>query len=239
VEDAIAITELFRRVPSWLVAGMLAVCATLASGSSVQGTAPDRARIQGRVRLTAAGGPAIPSGAYSARRVARPAAAASEIGNVVVFLDDVPRQPDLPAMRATIAQKDETFVPRVVAITRGSTVVFPNFDPYFHNVFSLSRDAFDLGRFPRGDQRTRTFGHAGLVKVYCHIHSHMSASIMVFDHPYFAIPSASGEFSIDDVPVGTWRVSAWHERIGASVQSVRLEAGQPATLEFALPVADR
>jgi len=62
---------------------------------------------------------------------------------------------------------------------------------------------------------------------------------MVFDHPYFAIPSAAGEFSIDDVPVGTWRVSAWHERIGASVQSVRLEAGQPATLEFALPVADR
>jgi plastocyanin len=212
----------------------------LASGSSVQGTAPQRGRIQGHVRLTAPGSAAIPSGVYPARRVSRPAGAASELSNVVVFLDDIPRQADLPPMRATITQKDEAFVPRVVAITRGSTIVFPNFDPFFHNVFSLSRTAsFDLGRFPRGDQRTRTFTQAGLVKVYCHIHSHMNASIMVFDHQYFAVPSATGEFAIDDVPAGTYRVSAWHERIGASVQSVRLEGGQPATLEFVLPVALR
>ena len=62
----------------------------------------------------------------------------------------------LPTTRATITQKDEAFVPRVVAITTGSSVEFPNFDPYFHNVFSLSRAAsFDLGRYPRGDSRSR------------------------------------------------------------------------------------
>ena len=159
---------------------------------------------------------------------------------MVVFLDDIPRQSQLQPMRATIMQQDESFVPRVVAVTRGSTVVFPNFDPFFHNVFSLSRNAaFDLGRYPRGGQRTRTFTQSGLVKVYCHIHSHMSASIMVFDHPYFVIPSADGGFAIDDVPPGVYRVSAWHERIGESVQNVRLDAGQRATIEFVLPVGDR
>ena len=133
----------------------------------------------------------------------RPAASvrarnASEINNVVVFLKDAPRAASLSglaAARVQMRQEDEAFVPRVVAITRGSTVDFPNADPFFHNVFSLSRGAtFDLGRYPRGETRVRTFSQPGLVKVYCHIHSHMTASIMVFDHPYFRFPEADGGF---------------------------------------------
>jgi len=67
---------------------------------------------------------------------------------------------------------------------------------------------------PRGQTKSHQFRHAGLVKVYCHIHSHMSASIMVFDHTFFAIPKADGTFAIDGVPAGSYRVSAWHERVG-------------------------
>jgi hypothetical protein len=128
----------------------------------------------------------------------------------------------------------------VVAITTGSTVEFPNFDPYFHNVFSLSRAAsFDLGRFPRGDSRTRKFTTSGLVKVYCQIHSHMSASILVFDHDYFQIPGANGSFALDEVPAGSYQISAWHERIGESIRQVRVEPGQRVRVEFSLPVNDR
>ena len=73
------------------------------------------------------------------------------MANVVVFLKDVAHHGDLAVTTATIVQKDETFVPRVVAITRGSTVDFPNADPFFHDVFSLSRSGtFDLGCYPRG-----------------------------------------------------------------------------------------
>jgi len=162
------------------------------------------------------------------------------MSNVVVFIKDAPQRVTLAPIRATISQKDEAFVPRVVAITRGSTVEFPNFDPYFHNVFSLSRAAsFDLGRFPRGDSRSRKFASAGLIKVYCHIHSHMSASIMVFDHDYFRIPEPDGGFAMSDVPAGTYRISAWHERIGESVREVRVDPGGRAQVEFSLPVHDR
>ena len=135
-------------------------------------------------------------------------------------------------------QQGETFVPRVVAITRGSTVDFPNGDPFFHDVFSLSRSGtFDLGSYPRGQNKSHQFRQAGLVKVYCHIHSHMSASIMVFDHPFFTIPKADGSFIIDDVPAGTYKVSAWHERIGENSQPVRIEAGRASEIQFALPMA--
>ena len=234
------VTELSRGVPSRRAAIVLLTIA----GSVVArpSAAPPAGRVEGYVRLTAAGVHAVPSGVYPSRRVVAPTSSnTSETSNVVVFIKDAPpRRETLPALRATIAQKDEEFVPRVVAITSGSTVEFPNFDPYFHNVFSLSRSAnFDLGRFPRGDSRIRKFTSAGLVKVYCHIHSHMSASIMVFDHDYFTIPDAEGAFALDGVAPGTYLLSAWHERIGESTSQIKVDPGGVARVEFSLPVNDR
>lgn len=199
-----------------------------------------RGRIEGQVQLLMPPASAVPSGVYPSRRVSRPPAKAAEITNVVVFLQDVPRHNDLPTTTATIMQKDEAFVPRVVAITRGSTVDFPNGDPFFHNVFSLSRgSSFDLGRYPKGVTQSKRFTNSGLIKVYCHIHSHMTASILVFDHPYFRIPSADGSFVIEDVPAGMHQITAWHERIGESPSSVRVEAGRTARIEFVLPMESR
>jgi plastocyanin len=233
------LTELFSCVPSRrAAAGLLIVASALIARPNA---APAPGRVEGYVRLTAAGVHAVPSGVYPSRRVAAPVATNnSEINNVVVFLKDLPAQTAVPMMRAAISQKDEAFVPRVVAITTGSTVEFPNLDPYFHNVFSLSRSAnFDLGRFPRGDSRIRKFTTPGLVKVYCHIHSHMSASIMVFDHDHFTIPSADGSFTLDGVTAGSYRLSAWHERIGESTQQIKIDPGGVARVEFSLPVHEQ
>lgn len=233
------VTNLCGRVPSRRapVALVLIAGAIVATPSA----APTVGRIEGYVRLTSASVRPVPSGVYPSRRVSAPVAHHTpEMDNVVVFIKNAPARERLPQMRATISQKDESFVPRVVAITTGSTVEFPNFDPYFHNVFSLSRAAsFDLGRFPRGDSRTRKFTNSGLVKVYCHIHSHMNASILVFDHDYFQIPDASGSFSLAEVPTGNYEISAWHERIGESVRQIRVDPGQRTRVEFSLPVNDR
>lgn len=233
------VTNLCGRVPSRRAVLALGLSA-LAIGATPY-AAPSMGRLEGYVRLTSATVRHVPSGVYPSRRVSAPVAHATpEMNNVVVFIKNAPPRERVPPMKATIAQKDESFDPRVVAITIGSTVEFPNFDPYFHNVFSLSRAAsFDLGRFPRGDSRTRKFTTSGLVKVYCQIHSHMSASILVFDHDYFQIPDASGAFALDDVPTGTYQISAWHERIGESVREVRVELGQRTRVEFSLPVNDR
>jgi hypothetical protein len=223
-------------------AGACAMAALFASALSW--TSPAEAvswatgRIEGRVVITVPVSTAPPSGAYGARRVekVRPRAE-SELSNVIVFIQDAPRTLPLPAGRARILQEGETFLPRVVAITRGSTVDFPNGDPFFHDVFSLSRSGtFDLGSYPRGQTKSHQFSKAGLVKVYCHIHSHMSASIMVFDHTFFTIPKADGRFTIDEVPAGTYKVSAWHERIGENSQSVKVEAGRGTEIQFALPI---
>jgi hypothetical protein len=142
-------------------------------------------------------------------------------------------------MHAQIRQENESFSPRVVAITRGSTIDFPNVDPYFHNVFSLSgAGTFDLGRYPDGQSRARQFTKAGLVKVYCHIHSQMSATILVLDHPWFTTAGQDGRFTIPNVPPGDYTLVGWHERVGEQTTRITVSAGQTTTTEVSLPLGD-
>jgi plastocyanin len=216
--------------------------AACAAGAAFARPAPQTGRLEGRVSITVPVSKAPPSAAYGARRLEKGAATdtGAELSNVIVFLQDVGPSAVLPATRARIVQENESFVPRVVAVTRGSIVDFPNADPFFHDVFSLSRSGtFDLGSYPRGQTKSHPFRKAGLIKVYCHLHSHMTASIMVFDHPFFTIPKADGSFAIEDVPAGSYKVSAWHERIGENTQAVRIEAGRPAEINFVLPIGSK
>jgi hypothetical protein len=219
-------------------ATLVAVLATLAPSTS--GQALQSGTITGRVKLSArVRGVGLPTNAYVPRGVSLPlTSSVPETRNVVVYLKGVTFRGTLPVMRRQIRQEHESFVPRVVAITRGSTVDFPNGDPFFHNVFSLSGAAtFDLGRYPDGQSRSRQFMKPGLVKVYCHIHSQMSASILVLDHPYFAMPDEEGMFALPEVPAGQYTLVAWHERIGEQLTRLVVQPGQATTIEVALPVA--
>jgi plastocyanin len=159
--------------------------------------------------------------------------------SVVVYLKGATPTGALPIVRAQIRQENESFSPRVVAVTRGSTIDFPNFDPYFHNVFSLSgAGTFDLGRYPDGQSRSRQFARAGIVKVYCHIHSQMSATIVVLDHPYFATPEADGQFTIGGVPPGDYTLVGWHERVGEQESRVSVLAGRTTVADVSLPLEE-
>lgn len=216
---------------------LCALAVTAAWWATASAHVPATGRIAGHVTLVSPGGAPLQSGAYPSRRVPRPAPPPSELANVVVTIKDAPAAATLPVARATIMQRNESFVPPVAAITRGSTVEFPNMDAYFHNVFSLSRGAsFDLGRYPQGESRARTFSRPGLVKVYCHLHSDMSATIVAFDHPFYTAPAPDGAFVLPDVPAGRYELAAWHERIGENVTAVEVTPGGTAHVTFVLPI---
>ena len=211
----------------------------LTAGLAFAQVVPSTGRVVGTVTLTMATSGKSTARAYDSRSVAPRAKPLPESRNVVIFFDGIKLSADLAHARATLAQKDEQFVPHLVAITRGSTVSFPNDDPFFHNVFSLSRGAsFNLGRYPSGVTRTRAFSQPGLVKVYCELHSHMSAVIRVFDHPWFTIPNDRGSFAIDGVPAGEHTLVAWHERIGERRDRVTIRPGQATEVSFTLPVLE-
>jgi plastocyanin len=132
----------------------------------------------------------------------------------VVYLHEAPRQAfeAMPSRRARMDQRREQFSPHVLAITAGTVVDFPNNDLLFHNVMSLAPgNAFDLGRYPKGQSRSVRFDTPGIVPIVCDIHAHMSAYVLVFSHPFFSVTDAQGRYTLPNVPAGTHIVKVWSE----------------------------
>lgn len=156
----------------------------------------------------------------------------------VVYLDTAPLGAfEQPApRRATMDQRNETFVPHVLALTAGTVVDFPNSDQTYHNVFSLSRTRpFDLGRYAAGRSKPVRFDRPGIVRVFCDIHSHMSAFILVFGHRFFAVTEADGRYRIDRIPPGSYSVRVWNGLLAGEVRQVRVpEGGGEVELNFLL-----
>jgi len=162
-------------------------------------------------------------------------AAGRVAGRIVILEKDNKPSPDLsdavlyleaPAAVTTaarpvtveIAITDKTYAPHVVVVPLGSTVRFPNHDPFNHNVFSVSEpNSFDLGLYGRGEAKSYTFTHPGLVRVYCNVHPKMVAYVVVTANRYYAQPGVDGSFTIDNVAPGRYRMHTWHERISAEI----------------------
>lgn len=155
----------------------------------------------------------------------------------VVYLDPGPRAAfdirDEPRVR--LDQRNESFFPHVLAIVAGTTVDFPNNDSTYHNVFSLSKTkTFDLGRYAAGRSKSVRFDKPGIVRVFCDIHSHMSAYILVFSHPYFAVTDEQGRYRIDNLPSGTYNVVAWNEAMESESRRVTVHENGDVDLNFSL-----
>lgn len=156
----------------------------------------------------------------------------------VVYLETAPQSAfdDVEPGRARLDQRDETFVPHVLAIRVGTVVDFPNNDRTYHNVFSLSKTRrFDLGRYSAGHSRAVRFDRPGIVRVFCDIHSHMHAFILVFSHRFFAVTEPDGRFDLGRVPPGTYQLAAWHEGAVRVTRTVTVNSGAATVVDLEVP----
>jgi plastocyanin len=155
--------------------------------------------------------------------------------DTVVWLENVPAAADTGRHdpRPRLAQKDQAFVPRVLPIHVGTVVDFPNQDPIYHNVFSASPiKRFDLGKYPRGQSKPVKFDKPGMVNVYCDIHSHMEAFVLVLTTRAFAQPSGDGTFALPAVPAGHYTLHIWHPDLKEQTRSVEVPAAGDAVVEI-------
>ena len=156
----------------------------------------------------------------------------------VIYLDPAPQgafeEPERTV--SVLDQRNEAFVPFVLAIRAGTEVAFPNRDRTYHNVFSLSKPKrFDLGRYAAGHSKSVRFDRPGVVRVFCDIHSHMSAFILVFAHRYYTVADADGRYRLDRVPSGTYNVVAWNDGKVREAREVQVPAGGAAQVDWVLP----
>ena len=135
--------------------------------------------------------------------------------NVVVWLDAPNAARARAAEPVVLDQRNLRFSPQVLAVRVGTSVVFPNNDRVFHNVFSFHHGkVFDLGLYPVGDSKVVHFDKPALSRIFCNIHPNMAAYVVAVDSPYFAVTDAKGEFLVESVPAGRYRYHAW--RAGSS-----------------------
>jgi plastocyanin len=112
----------------------------------------------------------------------------------------------------TLLQKNKMFIPHLLIVPIGSSVVFPNEDPFFHNVFSLfDGKRFDLGLYEEGSKRSVVFSREGVSYIFCNIHSEMSAVVIALTTPFYSVADAQGGFNIKAVPAGDYELQVWVE----------------------------
>ncbi len=144
------------------------------------------------------------------------------IEETIVFFEPLNAQEgELISTDAVISTQNKQFKPNVLAITKGSTVDFPNMDRILHNVFSVSPfSEFDLGLYSAGSSKSVTFNEAGVIYVHCNVHHSMQADILVLDTPYFTQVDKNGHFELDDLPELAGTLKTWHPR--ANIESIEL-----------------
>jgi plastocyanin len=149
----------------------------------------------------------------------------------------LPDAPSAPA-RAEMRSERKSFQPRVVVVARDARVDFPNVDPIFHNVFSVSPgNRFDLGLYRSGASRQEVFHAPGLVRVYCNIHPQMVGFVVVVDSSFYALTDKDGAFRFEGVPPGAYTVRVWHEEGGDAETPVTVGAGADSPVSFTLDTA--
>lgn len=165
----------------------------------------------------------------------------AQLHDFVVYIDGLvltnaaPRTAQVVTRRIT--QKGAMFIPHVLPVLAGTTVEWPNHDDILHNVFSFSEaKAFDLGLYKSPTVKTVTFDKPGRVDVFCSIHARMNCIVLVLTNPYFAASNEHGSYRIPDVPAGTYRLKAWHERLPPQVKEVTVPESGELRVDFTLGI---
>jgi plastocyanin len=174
----------------------------------------------------------------------------AEWRDFVVYIDGpvagvTPVTADKPAQTVStikVSQHHAVFSPHVLPVMVGTTVAWPNNDDIFHNVFSYSEaKPFDLGLYKTAEdkhpeQENVIFDKPGQVDVFCSIHANMSCVVLVLQNPFFAVSRENGTYSITNVPPGTYKLKAWHERVPVQVREVTVPDTGDVKVDFTLGI---
>ena len=220
-----------------LIALLISALAASASAGTITGTV----RAEGRATPGEAGG----GGQYDSRKYKFVERVDYErLRNFVVYLDGpVTNRPvgsNAVARVDTkrVNQERANFLPGVLPVLVGTTIEWPNNDDIYHNVFSISdAKSFDLGLYKGNPKEKRVvFDRVGRVEVFCSIHANMHCVVLVLENPFFVVAGEGGRYALTNVPAGSYRVKAWHERLPAETKEITVPAEGEVKADFTLGI---
>jgi len=151
-------------------------------------------------------------------------------GDTYIYVSDIISN---TAGSATMKQEGKQFVPRVMAVQKGTRVQFPNLDAVFHNVFSVTPDnSFDLGSYRQGESKSVTMTKPGVVSVYCNMHPQMVGHILVVPSALYTRAGADGFYRLVNIPAGKHRIVAWAPNSKPTSMEVEIVEDEVTTLEM-------
>ena len=208
---------------------LVVACSWSVQAGTVEGTVSVKVRKKVKRKGKGAG-----TSRYKTKGKTRRTKGVSETQNVVVSLPTIKATAKAKG-KASVKQLNKAFVPYVTAVQQGSTISFPNGDKIYHSVYSESTpQKFHLPEYPKGESRDVKFTKAGHVELYCSIHSHMSAHILVLPNNFFTRPTKKGSFSLKNVPAGKHKIKAWHPKLGEVTKMVTVPKDGVVKVNFAL-----
>ena len=179
--------------------------------------------------------PAVAQGAVSGRVSIheKPGETTTDFAATVVYLMPKTGTPRFAeTTKAHMDMNGRQFVPRVRVVTTGSTVEYPNRDPFSHNIFSVAGGAaFDLGIYGGGTAKSAQFKKAGAFPVYCNIHAKMTGYVVAVSTPWYAQAGDDGRWSLERVPAGRYELHVWHERAPEFEKEVDVPAAGLANID--------
>lgn len=152
-------------------------------------------------------------------------------GAIALLEAESPTLPPAAPVQAVMDQVDLAFVPDVLVLPAGSSVMFPNSDAVRHQVYSFSdARAFQLPLYRGKPYPPVTFPQPGIVTLGCNIHDNMIAYIVVTAAPFFGRTDSRGIWIADDVPAGRYRLRVWHPLMSEAEDDGRVvEVGDQKT----------
>jgi plastocyanin len=146
------------------------------------------------------------------------------VPQAVVFLESAEAaRAAKPLANVEMAQKDKSFVPETLTVTRGTAVQFPNRDTVRHHVYSFSpTKRFELKLYIGTPANPVVFDQTGVVVLGCNIHDEMVGWIVVVDTPHFGSTAANGQLRLNDVPEGSYRLRVWHSGLPVGAPALEL-----------------
>ena len=155
------------------------------------------------------------------------------MAEALVYLKNVAYTGGVPSEPAVLDQQGCIYVPHVFGMMAGQELLIKNSDPTLHTIHSMPKvnKEFNFAMPKVVKEKKSTFAKSEPDPFYikCDVHPWMKSWVLVSDHPYFAVTDKDGNFSIDDIPAGTYEVVCWQEKFGKRTLTAEVTIGKGST----------